>query len=315
MIPVNYNSQDLFLQQQVILPDAIEDYPLQNQHTTINVIAPHLHSSSEQVYSLGEIANTNQSFNVAEKPKSVKEDTSEILERHIVIDTNGRDGANAGPNNVRLSTSESSIKIDYEEGAETFPMGLGGSIDLLAEGDPGRDGLDGAKGRSGKKGDPGKNATRSKRGTNGTMGTYGEHGSPGTDGGNGSNGGTSKVTAVEEDKDLFILINRVSVQGGRAGHGGRGGLGGAGGNGGIGGAPLSWKTVNHWLSGQYSVHYDHHTSPGGRYGRDGAPGKDGKDGKDGRSGLDGIFHFLVEDENGETHSYDRRYDLKATFLG
>ena len=305
MIPVNYNSQH---SSQLLQPITSEKDLLQNQHSSSD-LSP---LPASNVYSLGEIVEDNRGFNRVEKLKPVREQPSERLESSIVIDTSGRNGANAGPINVRLSTSGSFIKIDTQEGSNTRPLRLVGSIDLIAEGEPGRDGFDGETGRSGTNGTDGTNASpwRGQHGRNGTNGTDAGHGRPGWPGCNGSNGGTIKVTAVEEDKDLFMLINKVSIQRGRAGRGGRGGHGGVGGKDGIAGTSYTSMTEV-WGSSptEYRTFY------GGRAGRGGAPGKDGKDGKDGRSGLDGTFHFFVEDENGETHSYDRRYDLKTTFLG
>lgn len=219
----------------------------------------------------------------------------------------GTDGKDAKDILIRLVGNESACQV---RGTSTGDIAHSPSSELYLEsigGDGGHGGR-GGDGARGYTGSSGSNATQYSSATSGGMGGPGGDGGDGGNGGNGGDGGKVRVTATDNDMDLFMLCNKCPVNGGALGTGGSGGAAGPGGYGGSGGSGCSWTTTtSSYVNGQttYTTHY--HSRSGAPDGPSGVPGSPGRRGRDGTRGRDGSFKEVVEFDNGSAREYDWRY--------
>lgn len=266
----------------------------------------------------------------------------------------GEHGSSLNPVNIKLSFYSNTQQAIIRDGENFFRTIIANdlyqsTLSIKAIGGNGGNGGTGGRGGNGYNGENGIDATQYVRGTDGKPGGNGGNGGDGGNGGNAGNGGDINISLNQEDMDLLMLIDQVSMASGIRGEGGHGGRGGFGGTGGTGGSPCYWTTHN---SKTFSV--DTHYNPSASFhnchsectfnfyidasnkryseeharwvgtityhktinhknygGRNGSAGVSGKNGKDGISGKNGVQgkYSIFINNNG---AYSDRYNIIIT---
>ena len=243
--------------------------------------------------------------------------------------TEAEAGQNAGDINLKLQRQQGVYVINgvvhsadgKAQNVNQVQVSLAetGNLVLQAAGGHGGRGGNGGDGQGGGRGYSGTDATRYSSGSDGGPGGDGGDSGIPTNGKDAGKGGKVTLELSEKDTALLMLVE-TSVEGGKGGLAGQHGTPGSGGSGGSGGSSYSWTETETWTetstdgdgntTTETKSNTTYHSNPGGSDGYSGSNGsRPNVSTTNGRNGDKGQQIIKVVSENGETKTFQQRYDL------